>query len=114
VAVHIILRLEVVVEVVLMPHHRELLKQVGQVVLLVALQLRRVVVVQVVRQLVWQELLEQQVHPLLAEQVVGEVEQVTRPQAVQVVREDFPEAVVVAEVVAQVQVVLVAMVRLVV
>jgi hypothetical protein len=114
VAVHIILRLEVVVEVVLMPHHRELLKQVGQVVLLEVLQLRLVVAVLEVRQLVRQELLEQQAHPLLAEQVVGEVEQVTRPQAVQVVREDFPEAVVVAEVVVHPQAVLVAMVRLVV
>jgi hypothetical protein len=87
---------------------------VGQVALLEALQLRLVVVVQVVRQLVGQELLEQQAHPLLAVQVAEAVEQITQVLAVQVVQEDFPEVAEVAEVEVHPQVVLVAMVRLVV
>jgi hypothetical protein len=97
-----------------MPQIRALQLLVVLEVLLVVLQLRLVVAVLEVRQQVWQELLEQQAHPLLAVQVVGEVEQVTRPQAVQVVREDSPEAAGLAEVEVHPQVVLVAMVRLVV
>ena len=72
------------------------------------------VAVQAVRQLVRQELLAQQAHPLLAVQVVVAVEQVTQPQVVQVAQEDSPEAVGVVEVEVHPQEVLVAMVRLVV
>jgi hypothetical protein len=88
--------------------------QVLQVALLVVLQLPLVVVVQEVRQLVRQELLERLVHPLLAVQGVGEVEQTHQAQVAQAVQEDFPEAVEVVEVEVHPQVVLVAMVRLVV
>jgi hypothetical protein len=87
---------------------------VRQVVLLEVLQLRLVVVVQVVRQLVRQELLERLVHPLLVVQVVAEAVQTHQAQVVQEVQEDSPEGVGVQAVEAHPQVVLVAMVRLVV
>jgi hypothetical protein len=87
---------------------------VRQVVLLEVLQLRLVVVVQVVRQLVRQELLERLVHPLLVVQVVAEAVQTHQAQVVQEVQEDSLEVVGVQAVEAHPQVVLVAMVRLVV
>jgi hypothetical protein len=82
--------------------------------LLEVLQLRLEVAVLEVRQLVRQELLERLVHPLLAVQVVVEVEQVTRPQVALEAQEDFPEAEVEEGGEVHPQVVLVAMVRLVV
>jgi hypothetical protein len=82
--------------------------------LLEVLQLRLEVAVLEVRQLVRQELLERLVHPLLAEQVEVEAEQITQAQVAQAVQEDFPEAVEVVEVEVHPQAVLVAMVRLVV
>jgi hypothetical protein len=84
------------------------------VVLLVALQLRLVEEVLEVRQLVRQELLDQQDHLLLAEQAVVVAVQTMRALEAQVVQEVSPEVVEGVAVEEHPQAVLVAMVRLVV
>ena len=97
-----------------MPQTPELLRLVVQAALLVALQLPQEVAVLEVRQLVRQELLEQQVHLLLAAQVAEGAEQTMQVLEAQVAQVVFPEAEAEEVGVVHPQAVLVPMVRLVV